>query len=186
MSRSLARLAAVALAVVLGMLMVTAARGDPRTTEQRFGDAVSGSGYQWPLAGEPRVSRGFEPPARRWLPGHRGVDLASEPGALVLAAGSGLVTFADAIAGTGVVSVTHAGELRTTYQPVTPTVAAGDMVAAGDPIGLLEAGHAGCTAFACLHWGLRQGEFYLDPLSLLGLGQVRLLPRPADASGGRS
>jgi hypothetical protein len=29
---------------------------------------------------------------------------------------------------------------------------------------------------ACLHWGLRSGALYLDPLILLGLGPVRLLP----------
>ena len=140
--------------------------------------------YRWPLDGVPVVSRRFEPPPQRWLPGHRGVDLAGTPGAVVRAAGAGTVFFAGPVAGIGVVSIEHAGGLRTTYQPLTPTVSAGDPVAAGDPIGVLEAGHAGCTAAAgrsggaCLHWGLRHGEAYLDPLSLLGLGQVRLLPRP--------
>jgi len=32
---------------------------------------------------------------------------------------------------------------------------------------------------ACLHWGLLQGDVYLDPLALLGLGRVRLLPLKA-------
>ena len=41
---------------------------------------------------------------------------------------------------------------------------------------LLADGHAGCTAEACLHWGLRRGEVYLDPLSLLRPPRVRLLP----------
>jgi murein DD-endopeptidase MepM/ murein hydrolase activator NlpD len=43
--------------------------------------------------------------------------------------------------------------------------------------GRLVAGHPGCPAVACLHWGLRRGDAYLDPLTLLGLGRVRLLPR---------
>jgi murein DD-endopeptidase MepM/ murein hydrolase activator NlpD len=60
---------------------------------------------------------------------------------------------------------------------VIPSVAAGDLVAAGDPVGRLAAGHAGCPVPACLHWGLRRGESYLDPLGLLGLARVRLLPR---------
>jgi murein DD-endopeptidase MepM/ murein hydrolase activator NlpD len=80
------------------------------------------------------------------------------------------------VAGTPVVSIDHPGGLRTTYQPVTALVEAGDAVAAGDPIGLLDAGHEGCPVAACLHWGLRRGALYLDPLMLLGLGQVRLLP----------
>jgi murein DD-endopeptidase MepM/ murein hydrolase activator NlpD len=46
----------------------------------------------------------------------------------------------------------------------------------GDLLGMLSAGHAGCAAAACLHWGLRRGETYLDPLSLLRPPRVRLLP----------
>jgi hypothetical protein len=34
-----------------------------------------------------------------------------------------------------------------------------------------------------LHWGLRQGNRYLDPLALLGLGRVRLWPLQADVRG---
>jgi murein DD-endopeptidase MepM/ murein hydrolase activator NlpD len=86
------------------------------------------------------------------------------------------VTFAGLVAGRGVVSVTHPGGLRSTYEPVTATVRTGDVVSAGQSLGELEAGHPGCPAAACLHWGLRRGEQYLDPLALLGLGRVRLLP----------
>lgn len=137
--------------------------------------AVEGP-FRWPLSGGAEVTRPFDPPPRRWLPGHRGVDLAGSPEAVVRAAGTGIVRFAGPVAGRGVVSIDHAGGLRTTYEPVTPVVAVGARVAAGDPIGTLAAGHAGCPAAACLHWGLRQGQFYLDPLSLLGLGGYRLLP----------
>jgi murein DD-endopeptidase MepM/ murein hydrolase activator NlpD len=59
---------------------------------------------------------------------------------------------------------------------VQPSVAAGQVVARGSPIGLLAAGHPGCPAPACLHWGLRRGETYLDPLVLLRPPRVRLLP----------
>jgi murein DD-endopeptidase MepM/ murein hydrolase activator NlpD len=132
--------------------------------------------FRWPLDGAPRVVRRFDPPAQPWLPGHRGVDLAGRPGAVVRAAGAGRVRFAGRIAGRFVVSVDHAGGLRTTYEPVEPVVRTGDEVAAGDPIGRLASGHPGCVMSACLHWGLRRGDVYLDPLALVGLGQVRLLP----------
>jgi murein DD-endopeptidase MepM/ murein hydrolase activator NlpD len=136
------------------------------------------------------VVRRFDPPPKPWLAGHRGVDLAAEAGVPVRAAGAGTVHFAGLVAGRGVVSVTHPSGLRTTYEPVDPTVRAGQAVAAGDQIGTLAAGHPGCAAAACLHWGLRRGEEYLDPLALLGLGRVRLLPldasTPASASGARS
>ena len=110
------------------------------------------------------------------MSGHRGVDLAAPPSSIVTAAGPGTVVFAGPVAGRGVVSVAHSGGLRTTYEPVAATVHIGDHVLAGDPLGTLQPGHPGCPAAACLHWGLRQGDTYLDPLSLLGPGRVRLLP----------
>ncbi|MET3429270.1 murein DD-endopeptidase MepM/ murein hydrolase activator NlpD [Actinoplanes tereljensis] len=134
--------------------------------------------FGWPIDSAPVVRR-FDPPPQRWLPGHRGVDLAAPPGAAVRAAGAGTVVFVGIIAGNGVVSVSHAGGLRTTYQPVLAQVTRGEQVAAGGELGLLEAGHPGCPSAACLHWGLRRGDAYLDPLALLGLGRVRLLPLSA-------
>ncbi len=134
------------------------------------------AGYRWPLPGGPAVVRRFDPPPRPWLPGHRGVDLAGNPGEPVLAAGPGRISFAGPVAGTAVVSIRHPGGLLTTYQPVRATVRVGEQVDAGDRIGILLPGHPGCPAAACLHWGLRQGHEYLDPLALLGIGQVRLLP----------
>jgi murein DD-endopeptidase MepM/ murein hydrolase activator NlpD len=138
--------------------------------------AVPAAGWTWPLAGPPPVTRAFEPPAGPFGPGHRGVDLAAAAGAPVLAAGDGLVAFAGMVAGRPVVSIDHPGGLRTTYEPVDPTVAAGKAVARGSPIGTLLAGHPGCPAAACLHWGVRRGETYLDPLALLRAVRVRLLP----------
>ncbi|MFI5931291.1 M23 family metallopeptidase [Actinoplanes sp. NPDC051494] len=125
----------------------------------------------------PAVTRRFDPPAHRWLPGHRGVDLAAPASVPIRAAGAGTVVFAGTIAGRGVVSVAHAGGLRTTYEPLTlGSVRVGETVAAGQRIGTLTPGHAGCPGPACLHWGLRRGRDYLDPLALLGAGRVRLLP----------
>ncbi len=132
--------------------------------------------FGWPLAGSPAVVRGFHPPVRRYGPGHRGVDLAAESGAPVLAAGAGTVVFAGTVAGRGVVSVDHPGGLRTTYEPVSPTVSAGDRVARGEQIGTVTPGHPGCAATACLHWGVRRGADYLNPLRLLTMAPVRLLP----------
>ncbi|SDT77716.1 murein hydrolase activator EnvC family protein [Actinoplanes derwentensis] len=131
--------------------------------------------FGWPV-GPPLVTRPFDPPDQPWLSGHRGVDLSVTAGAVVRSAGGGTVVYAQRLAGRGVVSVAHAGGLRTTYEPVTATVTAGETVAAGDPIGTAEPGHPGCPVSACLHWGLRRADVYLDPLALLGLGRVRLLP----------
>jgi murein DD-endopeptidase MepM/ murein hydrolase activator NlpD len=104
------------------------------------------------------------------------VDLRGSPGAPVLAAGDGVVVFAGMVAGRPVVSIDHANGLRTTYEPVDPSVGAGSRVLRGAPIGTLLSSHPGCPAEACLHWGLRRGESYLDPLGLLRPLRVRLLP----------
>lgn len=127
--------------------------------------------YTLPVRGA--VLRLFDPPEVRWAAGHRGVDLAAEPGAVVRAPATGVVAFAGVVAGRGVVTVRHPDGLRSSLEPVTASVAAGDQVASGDPLGELEsrATHPG------LHWGVRRGEVYLDPLGLLpSAGPVVLLP----------
>ncbi|MBN3930941.1 M23 family metallopeptidase [Streptomyces verrucosisporus] len=141
------------------------------------GDDPSGSGRVRPVPGD--VGRGWEPPPERWSAGHRGVDLAARPGEPVRAVAAGRVSFAGKVAGRGVVSVELAGTgsppLRTTYEPVGARVREGDRVAAGDVVGVLEADGFHCPV-GCLHWGLRRGDVYLDPLSLLDRGPSRLLP----------
>jgi murein DD-endopeptidase MepM/ murein hydrolase activator NlpD len=131
--------------------------------------------WRWPLGPPaPRVLRAFSPPSSPWGPGHRGVDLAGRPGQAVYAAGPGRVSYADRLAGRGVVAIDH-GALRTTYLPVRPNVHVGRRVASGTRIGVLEDGLLHCRV-PCLHWGLRRGALYLDPLNLVQR-QVRLLPR---------
>lgn len=131
--------------------------------------------YVWPLSPPHPVLRPFQPPATRYGPGHRGVDLGAADGEPVLAAADGVVSFAGWVATRGVVAVTHAGGLRTTYEPVRPEVRPGQRVHRGEEVGRLMPGHEGCSA-ACLHWGARRGDEYLDPLRLLSTQRVRLLP----------
>lgn len=131
-----------------------------------------------PLGDPVLVTRGFDPPPDRFAAGHRGVDLGGPPGTAVLAAGAGVVVFAGTVAGRPVVSIAHDSGLRTTYEPVEPVVRAGRAVSRGTVIGRLQPGHSGCPVQACLHWGLRRGEGYLDPLLLLRPPRVRLLPWP--------
>ena len=161
--------------LVVGGAPAAAATGSEAT-------AGAATRWSWPLDGVPPVTRGFDPPDTAYGRGHRGVDLASTAGAVVRAAGAGVVSYAGLLAGRGVVTVVH-GSLRTTYEPVTATVGVGRRVVRGEPIGVLAAGHAGCPAAACLHWGLLRGDVYLDPLTLVGRGPVRLLPHVAPLAG---
>jgi murein DD-endopeptidase MepM/ murein hydrolase activator NlpD len=141
-----------------------------------YADADTPTGGVWPLDPRPPVVAGFDPPDTRWGPGHRGVDLAGRVGQPVRAAAPGRVVFAGDLAGRGVVVVDH-GATRTTYEPVDASVSVGEVVVAGAVIGRLQLFGSHCFPRACLHWGLIEGlDHYLDPLTLVGGGQVRLLP----------
>lgn len=131
--------------------------------------------WRLPLDGSPAVLRGFDPPDLPWGAGHRGIDLAASAGEPVYAAGAGRIGYVGRIAGRGIVTVLH-DTRRTTYLPVRATVRPGDRVHAGSRIGTVEPGIFHCPMRVCLHWGLLRGETYLDPLSLLGGGPIRLLP----------
>ena len=144
----------------------------------------------WPLRPRPAVTRLFDAPSPNWNRGHRGVDLAGTAQQPVYAAAAGTVVFAGGLAGRPLVSLAHPGGLRTSYEPVRPSVRAGQLVAAGAVLGELVAGHPpgtappsrppGCAAPACLHWGAMWGPAaradYVDPLGLLATTPVRLKP----------
>jgi murein DD-endopeptidase MepM/ murein hydrolase activator NlpD len=134
----------------------------------------------WPLHPRPAVLRIFDAPAPDWNRGHRGVDLLGAPGDAVHAAAAGTVVFAGKLADRPVVSIAHPGGLRTSYEPVEARVRAGQLVDAGTVIGTLIAGHPGCGAAACLHWGAMWGAAanadYVDPLGLVVTTPLRLKP----------
>ena len=147
----------------------TLSAADPRNPAPR-------SLYGWPTGAPADVLQGFDPPAVVWGSGHRGVDLALPAGSPVLAAGDGTVAFAGVVAGRPVVSIDHADGVRTTYEPVEASVATGDVVARGQTIGTLRAGHRSDGADA-LHWGARTGpKTYINPLRLLRPAVIRLKP----------
>ncbi|GLZ31312.1 hypothetical protein Lesp02_35000 [Lentzea sp. NBRC 105346] len=129
--------------------------------------------FGWPLAPPHGVVRSFAAPPSPYGPGHRGVDLLGVVGAPVFASGDGVVVFAGLLVDRSLVSLDH-GSLRTTYEPVTPSVAVHQRVRRGEVIGTLAGGHPGCDS--CLHWGARRGPEYLNPLRLVSPGRVRLLP----------
>ena len=108
------------------------------------------------------------------------MDLAGSANQPVFAAGRGTVVFAGQLAGRPVVSIAHPGGLRTTYEPVQPSVRAGQLVAGGAQIGTLVPGHPDCGQSACLHWGAMWGPAsaadYVNPLGLLASTPIRLKP----------
>ncbi|OZC61129.1 peptidase [Rhodococcus sp. 15-725-2-2b] len=135
--------------------------------------------FAWPLQPRPQVVTPFDRPEQNWLPGHRGVDLAAPEGRSVLAVADGTVVFAGSVAGKPVVSVDHPGGLRSTYEPVVASVAAGARVRRGTVLGSLASGHESCPS-TCLHWGVRRGREYLDPTALVRVSPIRLKPLDED------
>jgi hypothetical protein len=131
--------------------------------------------WQAPLTGPLHVVRPFAPPTSAYGAGHRGVDLAATPGAPVLAAGSGTVRFAGQVGGRGVVVVAHRSGFSTEYEPLLPAVSVGSRVRAGAVLGALGATRGHCGAAGCLHWGLRRGAEYLDPMLLLSPPRAPIL-----------
>ena len=128
----------------------------------------------WPLSGSPVVQRGFDPPTVAWGSGHRGIDLAAKPGMLFLPRRTAQWHSSDRSPASRSSASTMVS-VRTTYEPVISTLQVGERVALGQVIGQSVRWWATCRG--CLHWGLREGKKYLNPLLLLGngSGQLRLV-----------
>lgn len=130
----------------------------------------------WPIESE--VTRAYEPPAVNWLPGHRGIDLAAEPGETVRTPEEGIVSWIGTIDGVPMMTVTHRGGIRTTYQPVETLLSIGDRVIGEEAIGsVAELPESAAYEHVGLHFGVKRGEQYLDPLIWLAgnpLSPIRL------------
>ncbi|MDR1799283.1 MAG: peptidoglycan DD-metalloendopeptidase family protein [Bifidobacteriaceae bacterium] len=128
--------------------------------------AVETAVFDWPLPRPIEIARAFDRPGAPWLAGHRGVDLAATPGQTVLAPAAGQVTYAGWIVDRDVLVIKH-DDLASTLEPVTTDLTVGTWVQAGAAVGQLAAGQASHCQPACLHWGVRRGDYYLDPTSLI-------------------
>jgi Peptidase family M23/PGAP1-like protein len=123
--------------------------------------------YVAPVPG--RVVDEWRPPAQRFGAGNVGIDLDARPGDPVRASAAGEVTFAGPIGGRSHVVILHPDGLRTTYAFLeSATVGRGRQVAEGDVVG---------TASGPVHFGVRDGDRYLDPTALLANEvEVHLVP----------
>lgn len=113
---------------------------------------------------------------------HRGVDLAAEAGAAVVAPSSGSVAFAGRVpadgGGTcGAVTIDTPDGLRISLMPLDEvSVTAGSGIVVGDALGTLAATGDASSAEPHLHLGLRRGDAYLDPTALLPATPVAAPP----------
>lgn len=93
---------------------------------------VPAPAWSWPLSPRPAVLRTFDPPARPWLSGHRGVDIeASHDGAQVISPAAGTVSFVGTVVDRPVITIDHGNGLRSSFEPVASSLTAGSAVSAG-------------------------------------------------------
>jgi murein DD-endopeptidase MepM/ murein hydrolase activator NlpD len=133
--------------------------------------------WLWPVPAPIRIVSPFRAPPTPYAPGHRGIDVAVEQGAVIVAPAAGIVSFAGRVVDRGVVAIDHGGGVVSAIEPVDALVAAGTAVAAGDPIGTAASG--GHCAAECAHFGVRIDGEYVSPFLFLGgLQRAVLLPMP--------
>ena len=138
------------------------------------GIELEGRGWMWPVD-DFRLDRAYEAPAHQYGAGHRGIDLRPVDGLTVTAPAAGVVAFAGAVAGRGILTIDHGDGLVTTLEPIDTALAAGEPLARGDEVGTIALG--GHSAPGALHFGVRLHGEYLNPLLLLGgVPRAVLLP----------
>ncbi|HEY6567959.1 MAG TPA: M23 family metallopeptidase [Actinomycetota bacterium] len=122
--------------------------------------------WMWPVSGP--IVRGFDPPASPYGSGHRGIDVASSLGTVVIAPAAGQISFAGKIGGHLFVTIDHGAGLESTYSWLSSiAVKKGDVVEAGDTIAATGPGHA-TDVIPTLHMGVKLHDVYVDPLDYLG------------------
>ncbi|MDR7081409.1 murein DD-endopeptidase MepM/ murein hydrolase activator NlpD [Arthrobacter ginsengisoli] len=147
------------------------------------GAGTEAGAWSWPLNPRPAVARAFDPPARPWLSGHRGVDLrAAHDGVPVTSPAAGTVSFAGVVVDRAVITVDHGNGLRSSFEPVRSDLGAGAVVAEGDVLGWIQPGH--CGPAHCVHWGVRRGDVYLNPLGFVTDLRPSVLLPPRDPAPG--
>jgi murein DD-endopeptidase MepM/ murein hydrolase activator NlpD len=127
--------------------------------------ATAAGTWAWPVAGP--VIEPFDPPDSPYGSGHRGIDIAAPMGTLVVAPADGTVTFAGPVGGRRFVTIDHGEGLRSTVSYVEDLrVRVGDVVVRGDTIAVSGTGHADASV-PHVHFGVRTGDTYVDPLAYL-------------------
>lgn len=160
--------------MIVTLLVAGVPAAQPAKSAHALRAAAASEPWVWPVSGPRVVLRAFVAPSTAYGPGHRGVDLsARDHGTAVVAVLSGVVHFAGVVVDRPVITIRQ-GQVLATVEPVEPLVAAGDVVRAGDTIGVLLPGHC---AGACVHLGVRVAGEYVSPLLWLGgLQRAVLLP----------
>jgi murein DD-endopeptidase MepM/ murein hydrolase activator NlpD len=148
------------IALAVGGLILPLSNAEPASCANRCSDL-----WEWPID-PPVVKRYAEIPEQNWKTGHRGIDLLSAADGAVHSPADGYISAINSFGTKHIVSVTH-GELRSTFESVTTTLKINDPVQRGQIIGYLHETSDHCLPDLCLHWGVKRGETYLDPINFV-------------------
>jgi murein DD-endopeptidase MepM/ murein hydrolase activator NlpD len=127
--------------------------------------AAPSSGWRWPLLG-PITQRFGETLTQYGV--HQGIDIDGDTGDPVAAARDGRVTVAGRYDSCGglEVHIDHGSGLSSWYRHLSRIdVVVGAQVRAADRIGLV--GNTGCSLGSHLHFAIRSGSTFVDPLDYL-------------------
>lgn len=163
-----------AVALALALAIVVSLALDTRAAAGGTRDDV---GYEPPV--DAPVVDPFRRPSTPYGPGNRGLTYDLAPGTAVRASASGTVVFAGPVARTRHVTIRHADGLRTSYSFLhSVSVRRGQRVRRGEVVGAAGAG---------FHFGVRDGDTYLDPALLFGRIEIRvwLVPHSEPLPPGR-
>jgi murein DD-endopeptidase MepM/ murein hydrolase activator NlpD len=140
---------------ILAFVIVVALGVPPRAT--------ASAEWRWPVSGP--VVREFQRPPSEYSEGHRGIDIGALKGREVRSPVDGTVWFSGVVAGRAVVSIDTASGVIVSMEPVEAGVVEGDVVASGEPIGVVSGTHDGRNA---VHIGVRVNGVYENPRNFLG------------------
>jgi murein DD-endopeptidase MepM/ murein hydrolase activator NlpD len=138
-------------------------------------DPAGPADWAWPVPGARTVTRGFEAPPTRYSAGHRGIDIAAQTDAEVVAPESGVVRFSGVVVNRATVTLVTADGTLLSIEPVTSEWVKGDSVARGERLGTVARG--GHCDSVCIHLGVRVHGEYVSPMRFFGgIPRAVLLP----------
>lgn len=130
--------------------------------------SLGNTSFIWPCPSSSRITSNFggrESPTEGASSNHQGIDIGASTGSNILAAASGVVTIATYSSSAGnYVMISHGGGVSTVYMHCSSLlVSEGEQVSQGQVIA--KVGSTGYSTGPHLHFGIRSGGSYVNPLN---------------------
>ena len=159
---ALAAYLVVALTFLVGVSSLMPAKANPRPLQFEI--------WSPPVIPPLKLTRVYLAPATKYGSGHRGIDLETSEGAVLMAPASGTVVFSGLVAIKPVVVLSHSATLKSTFEPACSDLPVGSSVQAGQVFGqVCSASYPShCAPLLCLHFAAKTTDGYLSPEFLMG------------------